>query len=66
MLIIISLCVRFKGSRMSNKSYHIHQAALLMRSQHSGVLSTQSVSLHGYPFGSVMPCLMTEEGNLVV
>ncbi len=51
---------------MSNKSYHIHQAALLMRSQHTGVLSTHSLSMPGYPFGSVMPFLMTEEGNLVV
>jgi putative heme iron utilization protein len=51
---------------MNNKSYHIHQAALLMRSQHTAVLSTHSVSMQGYPFGSVMPFLMTEEGNLVV
>lgn len=51
---------------MSNKSHHIHQAALLMRSQHTGILSTHSVSMQGYPFGSVMPFLMTEEGNLVV
>lgn len=51
---------------MSNKSKHIHQAAALMRSQHTGVLSTHSVSMQGYPFGSVMPFLMTEEGNLVV
>jgi putative heme iron utilization protein len=51
---------------MSNKSYHINQAALLMRSQHTAVLSTHSVSMHGYPFGSVMPFLMTEEGNVVV
>ena len=51
---------------MSNKSYHIHQAALLMRSQHTAVLSTHSVTMQGYPFGSVMPFLMTEEGNLVV
>jgi putative heme iron utilization protein len=51
---------------MSNKSHHIHQAALLMRSQHTAVLSTHSVSMQGYPFGSVMPFLMTEEGNVVV
>ena len=51
---------------MSNKSHHIHQAALLMRSQHTGSLSTHSVTMQGYPFGSVIPFLMTEEGNVVV
>jgi putative heme iron utilization protein len=51
---------------MSNKSYHIHQAALLIRSQHTAILSTHSLSMQGYPFSSVVPFLMTEEGNLVV
>jgi|GEM_PF-43184 putative heme iron utilization protein len=51
---------------MSQKSYHIHQAALLMRTQHTGVLSTHSLSMQGYPFGSVMPFLMTQSGDLIV
>ena len=51
---------------MSNKSYHIHQAALLIRSQHTGVLSSHSVSMPSYPFSSVMPFLMTEEGSIIV
>jgi putative heme iron utilization protein len=51
---------------MSNKPQHIHQARLLMRAQHSGVLATQSLSIKGFPFGSVTPYLMTEQGNLII
>jgi putative heme iron utilization protein len=51
---------------MSNKAQHINQARILMREQHSGVLSTQSLSSSGFPFGSVTPYLMTEQGDLVI
>ncbi len=42
------------------------EAKHLCRSQHSGVLSTQSSSMEGYPFGSVTPFLMTPEGDPVI
>jgi putative heme iron utilization protein len=58
--------VRFKGRSMGNKSDQIHQAALLMRCQHTGCLSTHSATMQGCPFDSVMPFLMTEEGSLVI
>lgn len=51
---------------MSNKAQHIHQARSLMRFQHSGVLATQSLSIKGFPFGSVTPYLMTEQGDLII
>ncbi|WP_371196239.1 HugZ family protein [Glaciecola sp. SC05] len=51
---------------MSNKSQHIQQARTLMRSQHSGALATISLSIKGFPFGSVSPYLMTESGDLII
>jgi putative heme iron utilization protein len=51
---------------MSDKSTHCQQARVLMRSQHSGVLATQSLSMKGFPFGSVTPYLMTETGDIVI
>lgn len=50
----------------SSKRTHIINARRLLRSQHTGVLATQSLSVKGFPFGSVTPFLMTDEGNLVV
>lgn len=44
---------------------YIFDAKTLVRQQHSGVLSTHSQSVAGYPFGSVVPYFMTPEGNLV-
>lgn len=44
---------------------YIFDAKTLVRQQHSGVLSTHSQSVAGYPFGSVVPYYMTPEGNLV-
>ncbi|ABG40014.1 pyridoxamine 5'-phosphate oxidase-related, FMN-binding protein [Paraglaciecola sp. T6c] len=44
---------------------YIFDAKILVRQQHSGVLSTHSQSVQGYPFGSVVPYFMTNEGNLV-
>lgn len=51
---------------MDKKTQHMHNAAKLIRAQHSGVLSTVSLSLKGYPFGSVTPFLMTETGDIVI
>lgn len=45
---------------------HIFNARCLMRRQHTGVLSTQSLSIKGYPFGSVTPYWMTEEGEIIL
>lgn len=48
----------------------IHEISLeakhLCRREHSGVLSTHSQSVEGYPFGSVMPFFMTTEGDPVI
>lgn len=49
-----------------NLQQHIFNARALLRQQHSGVLSTQSLSLKGYPFGSVTPYWMTEQGSVVL
>jgi putative heme iron utilization protein len=51
---------------MDKKTQHMHNAAKLLRQQHSGVLSTISLSLKGFPFGSVTPFLMTEAGDIVI
>lgn len=51
---------------MDTKIQHMHNAAKLLRSQHSGVLSTVSLSLKGFPFGSITPFLMTENGDIVI
>jgi putative heme iron utilization protein len=37
-----------------------------MRRVDSGVLSTMSVELPGYPFGSITPFIMTHEGRVVI
>ena len=41
-------------------------ARRLLRSVDSGILSTLSVELEGYPFGSVTPYVLTHEGQIVV
>jgi putative heme iron utilization protein len=51
---------------MNNKNHHIHQASILMREQHTGILSTNSLSMKGFPFGSVTPFFMTENGDIVI
>nr|WP_136250970.1 DUF2470 domain-containing protein [Ningiella ruwaisensis] len=51
---------------MTSKLQHIQQARALMRAQHSGVLSTNSLSMKGFPFGSVTPFLMSESGDLII
>lgn len=51
---------------MNKKNLHIHQANILLREQHSGVLATNSLSVKGFPFGSVTPFLTTENGDLVI
>lgn len=51
---------------MNKKTQHMHNACKLIRSQHSGILSTLSLSVKGFPFGSVTPFLMTESGDIVL
>ncbi len=41
-------------------------ARSLVRSQDSGILSTQSKELPGYPFGSVTPYVMTHTGRVAL
>ncbi len=57
--------VYYEGSTMKLEQY-IFDAKTLVRQQHSGVLSTHSQSVQGYPFGSVVPYFMTTEGNLII
>ena len=45
---------------------YIFDAKTLVRQQHSGVLSTHSQSVEGYPFGSVVPYFMSTQGNLII
>ncbi len=49
-----------------NLAQQIFAARSLLRQQHSGVLATHSLSLQGYPFGSVTPYWMTEQGSLLL
>lgn len=54
---------------MSAKQKTTEQASLarrLLRSVDSGVLSTMSQELPGYPFGSVTPYALTDEGRVAV
>jgi putative heme iron utilization protein len=51
---------------VKDKIKHIQNARNLMRSQHSGALATISLSLKGFPFGSVVPFMMTETGNIII
>lgn len=51
---------------MNKKEMHIEQASILLREHHSGVLASNSLSVKGYPFGSVTPFLMTEQGDIVI
>lgn len=48
------------------KQGYIFDAKTLVRQQHSGVLSTHSQSVEGYPFGSIVPYFMTPEGDLII
>ena len=42
------------------------QAKQLSRTHHSGVLGTHSTSMPGYPFGSVVPYLLTPAGDAII
>ena len=44
----------------------IQDARQLMRRQHSGILSTISISVTGYPFGSVTPFMLNGQGDLII
>ncbi len=50
----------------AKKQSHIFQARALMRTQHTGVLATHSLSVKGYPFGSIIPFMMTNDGNVII
>lgn len=50
----------------STKSQHIFNAKTLTRMEHSGVLSTHSLSAKGFPFGSVIPYMMTHHGDIIL
>lgn len=41
-------------------------AKTLSRTHHSGVLSTLSTSMPGYPFGSVVPFYLTAQGDAII
>ncbi len=41
-------------------------ASALLRAQRFGVLTTQSRAVPGYPFGSITPYVLTDEGNPAV
>lgn len=52
---------------MADKIQHaINDATLLLRQQHSGVLSTISVSVTDFPFGSITPFLLNGNGDIVI
>ncbi len=52
---------------MSNKiTQSIANASLLLRQQHSAILSTHSLSVEGFPFGSITPFLLTNHGDIVI
>lgn len=42
------------------------EAKQFSRTQHSGVLSTHSTSMQGYPFGSVVPFFLTPQGDAII
>lgn len=42
------------------------EAKQLCRTQHSGVLGTQSTSMPGYPFGSIVPFVITHTGDVII
>ena len=42
------------------------EARALLNSQHAGVLSTTSLTLGGYPFGSVTPYCIDDQGSVLI
>lgn len=51
---------------MDKRQQAMHQARLLLRRQHSGTLSTISVNLKGYPFGSITPFMVNGKGEVII
>ncbi len=51
---------------MTARIDHIQEAQQLMRSQKHGVLSTHSVAVPGFPFGSVVPYCLDGEGRPIL
>lgn len=44
----------------------IQQARILLRQQHSGILSSISVDVAGFPFGSVTPFMLNGRGEVII
>lgn len=51
---------------MTDNTSQSNLARRLLRSVDSGILSTMSKELPGYPFGSVTPFVMTHDGKIVI
>ena len=51
---------------MNQETKAIQQAKTLFQSRCNGVLSTQSVDLEGYPFGSITPYCFDDKGRPVI
>lgn len=51
---------------MSKKQQAAQQARALLQSQCDGVLSTLSVDMPGYPFGSITPFCLDSEGRPII
>ncbi|MCK5893374.1 MAG: DUF2470 domain-containing protein [Endozoicomonadaceae bacterium] len=51
---------------MADRREAASQARALLLSEYQGVLSTLSVSMSGYPFGSVAPYCLNADGQLVI
>ena len=51
---------------MADRQKAASQARALLLNEYQGVLATQSVSMPGYPFGSVAPYCLDADGQLVI
>ena len=51
---------------MSKSAKQVKQARDLLLSQYQGVLSTHSVDVVGYPFGSVVPYCLNKAGEPII
>lgn len=44
----------------------MRDARIMLRQEHSGVLSTVSVNQAGYPFGSIVPYMINSQGQVII
>ena len=51
---------------MTNPQEHGYGARLLLKQQSNGVLSTHSVDVEGYPFGSITPYTLNPAGEPII